>query len=461
MPSALPLAAVSVCVLLATGLALRATLRPLRVLHIPASVVAGVLGLLVVQFFGRLPACARFVAPVVTELAAWPGPLIAVVFAGLLLERPSGKSFGEALRRGSRSGILAWIIILGQIAIGLVVYLLAVRPDHPGVPASFGQLLEVSWAGGHGSSAAMAAVYDALGFPQGRDLAFFLATVGLVYGVCSGLVWVNLAVRRGWTRGGAGGLPTVTGLEPRFNPPAVAFGRTSPSVIEPLAAQAAVLGIAFGVGLALQKAFIAAAGLALGPGDPARPGAAIDFVGNIPLFLFTLLGGWCVRRAMSAMDIDDLIDGPSTARLSGLAMEALIVAAISTMRLDALRAFAVPIALLVVLAAAWTSVCLLALAPRLLPREYWFELGLLNYGFATANTPQGLMLLRIIDPELASGAAEDYAVAAPLSAPFVGGGVLTIAVLPLLLQRVPAWWVIAAAVALIVVLYAVGRRLGA
>ena len=81
------------------------------------------------------------------------------------------------------------------------------------------------------------------------------------------------------------------------------------------------------------------------------------------------------------------------------------------------------------------AVCLLVLAPRLLPRAYWFELGLLNYGFSTANTPQGFMLLRIVDPELKSGAAEDYAVAAPLSAPFIGGGVVTF-VLPWVLAMV-------------------------
>jgi ESS family glutamate:Na+ symporter len=133
-------------------------------------------------------------------------------------------------------------------------------------------------------------------------------------------------------------------------------------------------------------------------------------------------------------------------------MDVLIVAAIATMRVDALTSFLVPIALLIIGGAAWSAVCLLVLAPRLLPRAYWFELGLLNYGFSTANTPQGFMLLRIVDPELKSGAAEDYAVAAPLSAPFIGGGVVTF-VLPWVLQRASdggwIWGVVAALVALI------------
>jgi ESS family glutamate:Na+ symporter len=387
--------------------------------------------------------------------------LIAVVFAALLLERAGGKGFGEALRRGARSGLLAWVIILGQIAIGLVVYLAVVRPGHPHVPPSFGQLLEVSWAGGHGSSGAMAEVYQGLGFPEGRDLAFFLATVGLIYGVTSGLVLVNVAVRRGWTHAGRGAaaIPIVTGLEPRRDPPPIAFGRTRREVIDPLAVQVVILAAAFAVGLALQWVFVEGAEFVLGENDPGVKGQAIDFAGNIPLFLFTLLGGWVVRETMRLLGAGDLIDPPSIQRLVGVAMDVLIVAAIATMRVDALRSFFLPIVLLVAGGATWSAVCLLVLAPRVLPRAYWFELGLLNYGFSTANTPQGFMLLRIVDPELKSGAAEDYAVAAPLSAPFVGGGVVTF-MLPWVLQQVHAGVVLAVVALLVVIGCATGLMIG-
>ena len=55
---------------------------------------------------------------------------------------------------------------------------------------------------------------------------------------------------------------------------------------------------------------------------------------------------------------------------------------------------------------------------------------------STGVTASGLMLLRIIDQEFESGAAEDYALAAPLSSPFVGGGLGTVVVIPYLLQSI-------------------------
>jgi ESS family glutamate:Na+ symporter len=104
---------------------------------------------------------------------------------------------------------------------------------------------------------------------------------------------------------------------------------------------------------------------------------------------------------------------------------------------------------------------LLWVSPRLLPRGYWFELGLMNYGFATATTPQSILLLKLADPETKSGAAETYAAAVPLSAPFVGGGLLTFVGFPLLLARFGAWSVVVPCAAAIALLWLVGRRLAA
>jgi ESS family glutamate:Na+ symporter len=70
---------------------------------------------------------------------------------------------------------------------------------------------------------------------------------------------------------------------------------------------------------------------------------------------------------------------------------------------------------------------------------------------STGTTATGFMLLRIVDKDLDSGAAEDYALAAPLSAPFIGGGLLTLA-MPLILEgagvAVPALILVIAMVAL-------------
>jgi ESS family glutamate:Na+ symporter len=453
-------ALITAAVLLATGLALRAWVRPFRAAHIPAAVVGGVVGFGIVQALTHLrnDAIVDATKSITSELSSWPTPLIAVVFAGLLLGHSESGSFTEAVKRGARSGALAWIIILGQIAIGLLVYATLIHPTHTGVPASFGQLLEVSWAGGHGASGAMGSVYERQGFPAGRDLAFFLATVGLVYGVVGGLVIVNLAIRKGWTAKTDELDDTPTEVANVVTTTTSVGAPTAVSGIDSLALQAVLVAIAFGAGAALQAAFSWVATNVLGPDNPDVKGEWVDSVQSLPLFLFALIGGWAVRLAMTALHLDSLIDATAIARIQGVAMEFLIVAAITVMRVNSLGTYFVPALVLVVLAIVWSIVSLLFIAPRLLPRAYWFELGLLNFGFSTANTPQGFMLLRVVDPKLKTRAAEDYAVAAPLSAPFIGGGIVTF-VLPVVLDKVGPWPVVGAALVMGVALYVVARRL--
>jgi ESS family glutamate:Na+ symporter len=451
------------CGLLLIGFVLRSRLRILRILYMPASVVAGLVGFVLLQVAPRPTALEAAADALVAQFRTWPGILIAVVFAGLLLERPA-RPFHESARLAARAGLYAWIIIVGQIILGLLATWLIIRRFFD-VPMSFGQLIEAGFAGGHGSAVALGNIYGKLGFPAGMDLALFVATFGLVYGVLSGIVFVNIGVRRGWTRRGtadiaadanapaaAANAPAAAANAPAAdaNAPAadanaptaadkpMAWARTPPDLLDPLAFQLLLLMLAVVVGMALQQAV-----WVLGPPADRLFGTKEQSISrniqNLPLFMFTLLAGLMVRHAMALLRLDHLIDTASVKRLTGVAMEFLIVAAMASLRLEAVAAFFWPVALLLAIGCAWTAVCLLVIAPRVLPRAYWFELGILNYGMSTATTAQGMLLLRMIDKDLESGAAEDYALAAPMSAPFIGGGIITVS-LPFILADFHVIW---------------------
>ncbi len=181
-------------------------------------------------------------------------------------------------------------------------------------------------------------------------------------------------------------------------------------------------------------------------------------ISSFPLFIYTLFGGLFLRRGMSFLGIARLIDPVSIRRLSSSAMEILVVAAIASLNLSVVTQYAPSIAILVLLAAVWTAVCLVVLSRWILPKDHWFELGLINYGMSTGTTATGFVLLRMIDPELDSGAAEDYALAAPMSSPFVGGGMLTIGIPLMVLGNFPLAAVAIALAAMVGVLILIGMR---
>ena len=69
-------------------------------------------------------------------------------------------------RETAQQTFAAWILILGQLALGLLVTVLFLAPAFK-VPIHFGQLLEVSWAGGFGSANAWGEMHKSLGVYRG------------------------------------------------------------------------------------------------------------------------------------------------------------------------------------------------------------------------------------------------------------------------------------------------------
>ncbi|HAY80932.1 MAG TPA: sodium:glutamate symporter [Planctomycetaceae bacterium] len=473
--------------LLLIGFWARVNLRILHWIHVPASIVAGSIGLLIVQaavcvksFQFESATLTWITDDLVKQLATWPSWLIAVVFAGMFLERKS-RSLPDSLRLAGREGIMVWIIVLGQTALGLLATWLLIQPFYD-VPNAFGMLIETGFAGGHGTAGAMGTVFqsEAVDFPEGLDLGIFMATVGLVFSVFSGVVYVNIAIRKGWLHTPVKKLEVSTGLEIDPQPPAVAHGTVRSNVIDPLLFQVIPLAMAVGIGL-LSHFAVGKLGTAADAGftvsenkisealedettteDDARATLTkrTSFSGmlnSFPLFIYTMLGGLLVRRVMEAWGIADLIDPASIQRFTGSAMDLLVVSAMTSLSLIAVANVFVPLLILLLVAFIWTGFCLLYLSRQLLPKDYWFELGIINYGMSTGTTATGMVLLKMVDRDLDSGAAENYALAAPLSSPFIGGGIITFSLPLLLLNRIPMAISSLSIAAIVIGLYVAGR----
>jgi ESS family glutamate:Na+ symporter len=108
-----------------------------------------------------------------------------------------------------------------------------------------------------------------------------------------------------------------------------------------------------------------------------------------------------------------------------------VIAAIATIRIEAIADGLVPFAILVVGGIAWNVFCVMFLARRLLP-DAWFERSIAEMGQSMGVTATGLLLLRVVDPDYKSPAADAFAYKQILHEPFMGGGLWTSAAIPLL-----------------------------
>src|SRR5699024_8874496 len=64
------------------------------------------------------------------------------------------------------------------------------------------------------------------------------------------------------------------------------------------------------------------------------------------------------------------------------------------------------------------------LGPRILP-SYWFERSIGDFGQSTGITATGLLLMRVVDPEMKSPAYEGFGYKQLVFEPFLGGGLFT------------------------------------
>jgi ESS family glutamate:Na+ symporter len=175
--------------LLLVGKLLRAKLKPVQVLFLPASIIAGLLGLLLgVNGLG--------VIPFSDQISVYPAVLIAVIFAAL----PLGATFDLSSIAGRVGALWSYSQAMYIMMWGAgLVFALAVLGLIWDLPSGFGAMLASGFVGGHGTAAAVGAAFQDLGFEEAQSLAFTAATVGVIAAILGGLALIKWGARTGRT----------------------------------------------------------------------------------------------------------------------------------------------------------------------------------------------------------------------------------------------------------------------
>ncbi|GAA0474868.1 sodium/glutamate symporter [Alkalibacterium indicireducens] len=434
-------------VFLIIGKVVRLHTKWLRNLFLPSSIIAGfialflgpdVLGRLTSQFLeqgsifynGLIP---DFILDVWRPL---PGVFINIVFAALFL----GKKVPGVRKIWDVAGpqiVMGQAVSWGQYVIGLLLTLLVLTPLF-GMNPLAGALIEISFVGGHGTAAGLASTFENLGFAEGTDLALGLATVGILVGVVAGIIIINIGYRKGFAKH-VGGKEYYTEEEKERLGESHGFEMESQvkeaKAIEPLAFHLSLIAFAIVIGYVLQQGLILL--------EASTWGAWTDVVlfPYVPLFPLAMIGGVIVQMFFDKLDIHMYIDQNLISKISGFALDVLLVSALATLSLQVIGENILPFLLLAIVATAWNVFAFLYLGPRMIP-EYWFERGLGDFGQATGMTATGLLLMKIADPEYQTPALMGFGYKQILFEPFVGGGLVTAASLPFIYQFGPVVFLI-------------------
>ncbi len=377
------------------GQFLRAKIPLLQKLFLPASLIAGFLGML-------LGPNGLNVIPFSDQIGSYSSALIMFIFVAIGLKGIKFSSKG--LRgEGERAGSYVCYRLLAQalqLSLPIIFSILVISTIEPDINYGFGLLVAAGFFGGHGTAASVGATFAELGWTDATDLAMTSATVGLLTGIIGGLIFIHWATKKGYTHYIkdfayiSGDLRTS--LFSKENRPVAAHETVSNTSLNSLCFHFSMMLIPMALGYYLNKTFV----------KPiiSIPAYIVSFV--VAILMYFLLG-------KGETGVYKYIDKRYFSHISGTATDFLVFFGITTTRVPVIIKYALPFGLLMLFGILLCVFTMRILGPTM-NNESWFERCLFAWGAYTGVVATGFVLLRIVDPDNKSKTLNDVAITTPL-----------------------------------------------
>lgn len=430
-----------IALLVLVGRYLKQQIRWLQKLHLPESIVAGFLALLLgpqvlgtiataVSGEGSILSGGLFSEPILNVWSQSPSVFINIVFAALFLGETI-PSPSDIWRKAAPQVVFGQSMAWGQYVVGILVTLLVLIPLFGAHPIS-GALIEIGFEGGHGTAGGMAETFSELDFQAGADLALGLATVGIVSGILAGTALADWGRRRGHIRSfnqDVADVDDVPAMSTETETPELQQRRSRLMrglLIDPLSINFGIVGVAIIIGWLILRSLVWIESFTWGQ-------TGFEVMSYVPLFPMALIGGIVVQLVMNRLRLAPLIIRSMMKHIAGLALDVVVITALASISLAVLGNNFGVFAILSVVGIAWNVLFFLYFAPRIFP-DHWFERGIGDMGQSMGVTATGILLIRMVDPDNRSGAFEAFAYKQLFFEPIVGGGLFTAAA-PALIAR--------------------------
>lgn len=375
--------------LLLAGTILRAKIRWIQSLFLPASMLAGFIGL-------ALGPSGADILPFSDQLSSYPGLLIAVIFASIPIgaAKANLRDIIHRVREMWSYSMLLTVLMWGG---GALFGLIAINQVFKDLPSGFGLMLGAGFLGGHGTAAALGEGFSKYGWDEAMTLGMTSATVGILVAVLGGLFLVKSNTEKGHTQFISNYKDLPAELRSGLMQPdkRVAMGKetVSPSSIDPLVMHLSI--IAFVVGVSYWVTGLL---------ESILPGI------SVPLFSVGFIVALLFQNSIRKIKADSYVDQRIMERIGGSATDYLVAIGIASINITVVMDYAVPLILLFIFGIIWAYLIFRFIGPNIF-KNFWFEKSLFGWGWSTGTVAMGLALLRIVDPELKSKTMDDYALA--------------------------------------------------
>jgi ESS family glutamate:Na+ symporter len=375
--------------LLLVGIILRAKVKWVQTLFLPASMIAGFIGL-------ALGPSGVNILPFSNQLSSYPGLLITVIFASIPIgaAKVHLKGIIHRVREMWSYSMLLTVFMWGGGAIFGLTFINQIFTD---LPSGFGLILGAGFLGGHGTAAAIGEGFSKYGWDEATSLGMTSATVGILVAILGGLFLIKRNTELGQTHfiSNFKDLPVElkTGLMPPEKRISMGIETVSPGSIDPLVLHLSIISFVVGISYWLTNTL-----------------TPILYSISIPLFSIAFIVALFFQISIRKLKADSYVNQRVMDRISGSATDYLVAIGIASINMTVVFDYAIPLIILFIFGTIWAYLIFRFIGPKIF-KDFWFEKSIFGWGWSTGTVAMGIALLRIVDPELKSKTIDDYALA--------------------------------------------------
>ncbi len=336
------------------------------------------------------------------EMITYHGIGLGFIAMSLRVPEPSDmKETGKWI--GIRSGSLIVSVYLFQAIMGLMITITAAATFSHGFFKAAGILLPMGYGQGPGQANNVGTIYEGLGMNGGRSFALGIAACGFLCACIVGVIYLNVLRRKGLIRKEApkeiSGSVTIEMFQHRDEVPvSESVDRLSVQValvlIVYLLTYLLTWGITSGISGLSQSAAESLNSLIWG----------FNFITGslLAMLLRTIMKNLRNKSIMTRQYQNNYL----LSRISGLAFDLMIVAGIASIEIGDISGYWAVFLLMAVAGGIGTFYYMKWLCKKIYP-DYFYEGFMSMYGMMTGTVSSGILLLREIDPNLKTPAANN------------------------------------------------------
>jgi len=383
-------------IVLCIGTLLRAKVKVIGNMLIPASVLGGLLGFIIMNIATNYGINLGMDYSLNSEIT---NHLFTLSFISIALTSTAegGKKAAKNVLQGSVGMGIVWSLLfaLSALAGALIIMLIGEFFD---MNVTYGMLIPYAFTQGPGQSAAIGSIYETFGWENAAMVALAFAAIGFLVAFIVGVPAAKLGIKRRHAKHCKEIVPYVSRgyYKKEEQTEKIIRDTTYSGNIETLSIHIAVIGVCYMLALGFAQLF------SLIPGFFGTTMSGMMFANG-------MLAGYLVKWMMKKLKISFLLNRDQQSKITNLTTDYLIVTAFMAVSFRILGEWIIPILVVSAVVSVITFIVCFYFGQRFGGKND-FERTLGLFGTCTGTVPSGISLVRIVDPRLETTTAVELGV---------------------------------------------------